>query len=307
MLKMSRKRMRGADWFGVTMPRNSLALVLWLMLVLAPPVYAGEGVFEINQACALNTGCFSGDSAGFPVTISDSGSYRLTGKLSGATGDGISIEASQVTIDLMGFSLCSGTGSGLIASTPMADIVVMNGTVCDWGGVGIDLGTSASSRVINVLATGNGSAGIRVGTDSSVFDSIARGNSSVGIQSGSGSVIRDNVANANGDGIVASFHSIVRGNSATNNGFNGIFANMASIVAQNSAYNNGNDQISTQSNCQVTGNAVRSFAGQGFGMRLGIGTGYTGNTVTTQAGAAGTISSGVNQGGNACNGNTICP
>ena len=36
---------------------------------------------EINQACALSTGCFSGDTAGFPVTIDGTAgpSYRLTG------------------------------------------------------------------------------------------------------------------------------------------------------------------------------------------------------------------------------------
>ena len=40
--------------------------------MFALPAFADEGVLEINQVCAVNTGCFVGDSAGFPVTIMDS-------------------------------------------------------------------------------------------------------------------------------------------------------------------------------------------------------------------------------------------
>ena len=38
-------------------------------LALAPMAYAVDGVLEINQTCAVNTGCFAGDAAAFPVTI----------------------------------------------------------------------------------------------------------------------------------------------------------------------------------------------------------------------------------------------
>ena len=54
-----------------------------LTLALALPILASDGAVEINQACAENTGCFSGDTAGFPVTIDASAgrSYRLTSDL----------------------------------------------------------------------------------------------------------------------------------------------------------------------------------------------------------------------------------
>ena len=42
---------------------------------------ASDGVIEINQARALQGGVTEGDTPGFPVTISQSGSYRLTGNL----------------------------------------------------------------------------------------------------------------------------------------------------------------------------------------------------------------------------------
>jgi hypothetical protein len=61
-----------------------LSLLLVLFFCLPPAAYAAEGIAEINQTCAVQTGCFAGDSPGFPVTIDGSagGSYRLTSDLS---------------------------------------------------------------------------------------------------------------------------------------------------------------------------------------------------------------------------------
>ncbi len=56
-------------------------LILLLILALAGPALAVDGVAEINQTCAVQTGCFGGDAAGYPVTIDGTAgtSYRLTG------------------------------------------------------------------------------------------------------------------------------------------------------------------------------------------------------------------------------------
>ena len=55
-------------------------VLAFLTLTLSLPIFAVDGVLEINQTCAVNTGCFSGDAAGFPVTIDGSAglSYVLT-------------------------------------------------------------------------------------------------------------------------------------------------------------------------------------------------------------------------------------
>jgi hypothetical protein len=76
-------------------------LTLLLLLALATPALAVDGVLGINQACAVNTGCFAGDTPGFPVTISASGSYRLTSKLNvpDENTGGISVNANDVGID----------------------------------------------------------------------------------------------------------------------------------------------------------------------------------------------------------------
>ena len=74
-----------------------LPLIALLLLALAGPALAVDGVVEINQTCAVQTGCFSGDTAGYPVTITQPGSYRLTSNLAS--------------------SCCSGTSSGFSDGT----------------------------------------------------------------------------------------------------------------------------------------------------------------------------------------------
>lgn len=74
------------------------------------------------------------------VTISQPGSYYLTGNITVASGDGIDITASNVTLDLNGFTIRSssanGSGSG-VASTPptspagpiLNNITIRNGNI----------------------------------------------------------------------------------------------------------------------------------------------------------------------------------
>ena len=79
---------------------RAIPVSLVVLLSSVTSLHAGEGVLEINQACAVNpvTGCFSGDAPGFPVTIDGSAgrSYLLTGDLVIPDPDtsGISISAS---------------------------------------------------------------------------------------------------------------------------------------------------------------------------------------------------------------------
>ncbi len=92
------------------MSRVSPACVI-LLSFLSSVAHATDGVVEINQTCAVNTGCLPGDAAGFPVTIGESGSYRLTGDLvvptAGTTA--IDVTTSDVTIDFNGFGVFGPT------------------------------------------------------------------------------------------------------------------------------------------------------------------------------------------------------
>src|SRR5438046_162421 len=56
-----------------------IVLTAAFVVAFAGASYASDGVVEINQARALAGGVTRGDAPGFPVTISQPGSYRLTG------------------------------------------------------------------------------------------------------------------------------------------------------------------------------------------------------------------------------------
>lgn len=99
-------------------PLRTLHLVPLLWIGLATSAFAQEAPpLEINQTCAIETGCFPGDDPGFPVTIAEPGDYVLTSNLrsGGATSEGLwSIDSTSpaTTIDLQGFSVAwSGDGS----------------------------------------------------------------------------------------------------------------------------------------------------------------------------------------------------
>ena len=77
----------------------------------------------INQGKALMGNVTPGDAAGFPVTLSQPGSYVLTSNLtvSNANTHAIDITVDDVTVDLNGFviqgpTVCTGGGSSLSCS-----------------------------------------------------------------------------------------------------------------------------------------------------------------------------------------------
>ncbi|MBY6203515.1 hypothetical protein [Halomonas denitrificans] len=104
--------------FRNRLPSTLAAATLVLALstaALDSPAVAGEGAIEINQLCVA-TGCFDGDSPGWPVRITEPGSYVLTSNLDvPSSSEGVEIQASQVVLDLGGHAIRSGhvcTGDG---------------------------------------------------------------------------------------------------------------------------------------------------------------------------------------------------
>ena len=104
--------------------------------------------------------------AGFPIVISQPGSYQLGGDITGCTGkDGIEIATSNVTLDLDGHNVNGGgTGSGSLAGIKNTgangQLIVKDGHVQQWGGSGIDLTGSSVAQVDHMVATYNGGYGI---------------------------------------------------------------------------------------------------------------------------------------------------
>ena len=204
---------------------SSFALLLAAMLAFAASAGAVDGTIEINQAKVMA-------GSGFPFIISTpNSSYRLTGSLSVPAGvDGIDVTASNVTIDLNGFSITAPGNPGVtitgINASFQSDVTVENGTATGFA-VGIQVGSVGIVR--NMHADANG-AGISVGNNSVVAGCTAN-NSTIlgawGIICSGGSAISGNTTNANNFyGIKCNGSGcLISGNTANSNGNEGIFAN----------------------------------------------------------------------------------
>jgi hypothetical protein len=266
--------------------RSQTALgVFVLMLGLAVPALAVDGVREISQTCAVNTGCFSGDTAGFPVTIVASGSFRLTSDLSvDVPTTLIDIAASDVTVDLNGFHIRgTGGGGGDGVSSIASNVTVRDGSVGPVGAVGVNL-TGSRARVEGVRVSGAFSGGIATGFNSLVTGcSVSQSSFGPGIETDSGSRVIANVATGNdANGISVSDSTLVEGNTVTGNAGRGIHAGARSIVKGNVSASSGSTGIRVSSSSLVKDNVVSDGATSGI-FALGFGT-IVGNTVTNNGG-----------------------
>ncbi|MEE8164569.1 MAG: right-handed parallel beta-helix repeat-containing protein [Myxococcota bacterium] len=262
-------------------------LILLLILALAGPALAVDGVAEINQSCAVQTGCFGGDAAGYPVTIDGTAgtSYRLTGDLIVPDDDtnGIRVNAPSVTIDLNGFEIvrsgCEGTTTdcttkrglgtgvgveeGLPSSQEIFGITVKNGSITGMAHYGVYLGEQA--EVSGLRVRWNRFDGIRVDKGSIVSGSTAYENGRNGIYAKAGSTVLGNAVYENGyHGISVFAGSIVSGNAAYRNGDDGIYTSVGSTVSDNATYYNGDDGIWVSRGSTVYGNTVQSNMNDGI-------------------------------------------
>ena len=281
-----------------------LAVYSLLLLALAGPALATDGVAEINHTCAAQTGCFSGDTAGYPVTISEPGSYLLTSNLivPDKDTDGIKVGTSSVTIDLNGFEIVRSDCVGATTSC----IPAM--------GTGFGSGVERASSLIrgtsvkNGSITGMGRAGVFLGEQAEVSGLRVRWSREDGIRAGIGSIVSGNTTRENGlDGISVDDASTVTDNTAYGNGGDGIRTGAGSTVSGNTAFQNLGDGIVTGVGSAVQRNTVRSNAGHG--LRLSSDAAYRENVITNNT--VGAVIFGVNRGDNYCAGTGVvsatCP
>ena len=213
-----------------------VSLFVLLFIASSSRAMAADGVLEINQTCAVNTGCFPGDTAGFPVTIQSSAarSFRLTSDLGplGANQNGIVVTANNATIDLGGFQIygattcsvlpvtCSpiGTGVGVLGGS---NLVVRNGTIHGMGDDGIRLDYSSSAEELHLFQ--NGGDGLEFGNDGTGNSNHSTSNGVDGIRCAAGCILAGNSVVGNGaTGIEGGAGGVIQGNSARENGGIGI-------------------------------------------------------------------------------------
>jgi hypothetical protein len=194
--------------------------------------------------------------------ISESGSYYLTGDRL-CSGNGIQVDANDVTIDLMGYTL-KGTVSSVLGihMSGRSNVEIRNGTVRDFS-IGIHEGginPGINHRIIAVRSIHNGSIGIYLkGSEHLVKDCTVSDNGTsytgkyvFGIVTDEYCTVTDNKVHGNGIsatgdyvyGIKTYMGSIVTGNTITNNGTSaggevyGIHS-VGSTVTGNTAVYNG--------------------------------------------------------------------
>jgi hypothetical protein len=129
---------------------SKLWLITLLSLSLLSPAAAPAGS-DIYVGGPYGTKITS-----LPYTISAPGSYYLGGNLSYAGGNGITVNADNVTLDLMGFTLSgSGNNNFGIYLHDRKNVEIRNGTVSSWNTGIYEDGTGMAHRVINIRAEGN--------------------------------------------------------------------------------------------------------------------------------------------------------
>ena len=142
----------------------------------------------IDQARAEAGGVAHGDAPGFPVTLSQPGTYRLTGNLhvADANTHAIEITADRVTLDLNGYSItgpvtCGGSNPAALLCTPST---------------GNGMGVYAWNRIQTSVANGAISGfhtGVYGGYSAEIRNLRIRNMRSTGILGSTGSAITDNV------------------------------------------------------------------------------------------------------------------
>ena len=109
----------------------SSLLFTTVILSAVTPALAVDGQVVITHAKALAGNVTPGDAAGYPVTISKPGSYKLASNLIvPERKTGIQVTSDNVTIDLNGFTLHGVTVASYgITGGSMKSLTIENGTI----------------------------------------------------------------------------------------------------------------------------------------------------------------------------------
>jgi len=239
-------------------------------LMLAGSAHAVDGVIEISHACASSaSGCTAtgSDTGGYPVTIGQAGSYRLTSNLTvPANTGGIQIipgTPGVISIDLNGFEIagpatcggcpvtsCTGGGSekGIYSTGAVAGVSIRGGTIRGMGAGGIDITGGVETENVAVLQNGGSGIKATVGPAylfrTAIDRNLADG---LGVDTNFPAVVRDSVSSCNGHlGFAVGVSSLVKDNILLTNGGFGLQCGFGAGSGGNVLLNNngGGSQIS---------------------------------------------------------------
>ena len=260
---------------------------------LTPPGAPGETMKSLEQVEPRTP------IPSLPYTISESGSYYVTGNLSSTT-HGIVIETSGVTVDLMGFSLTGdGTSSypdydyGIYVdgstNAVIKNLVIKGGRI---GGFfeGLYCRYMNNSRIEQMVVSGNTDKGVFLNgysgqcdgntiSDSTISENGGHGVFLHGSNSGqcNGNTITDCTISGNGDDAVTLYGSggLCNGNTVAN-----------CTIGNNTG--RGIDLVGTQGQCDgntLQGNSIKGNVDRGIAIFWGDGNRVEANTIWGTTGA----------------------
>jgi len=248
--------------------KRSFLALLGLALLNAAPVLADDSFYVIAAGSKAGTQIKS-----VPYTISSPGLYCLAKNLTYAatTSNAITVNASDVTLDLNGFCLTgpgktSGSGYyGISIDAGANNVEIRNGSVKSFGNDGIHAAGSIGIRVIGLRVSDNGSAGVwMAGHNHLVMGCSLFTNNTFGATIATGILKGNHSYNNGGQGLNAGDGSTISGNVCMNNVGAGISAGSGSSVLDNTVMGNGQEGILTSVGCTVTRNTSRGNTGTGI-------------------------------------------
>jgi len=191
----------------------AVAKILATCLCLPGTALAIDGQRLITHAAALRGGVTPGDTPGFPVSITQSGSYRLATNLDiPVNRDGLLIRANNVTIDLNGWRI-----SGRQARHGVA--VLMS-----YGSVTVRQGVIAGFTSSGIMGLGSGL----------IVENVQISNVSTGIMGGNALMVIGSEVSHSGNGVVCQEACHISGSSFRVNSSTAVL--MASGVVLDSTF-----------------------------------------------------------------------
>lgn len=272
--------------------RTVAALAVLALLAASIPLVAGDltppagpvtptmkPLDQIEPRTAMNAANTPGD-ADSVFRITQPGSYYLTANLTGVSGkSGIEIAASNVTIDLMGFTLQGVPGSldGIRTDGFRNGFTIRNGSVTGFGQDGIDSvqgGFGEACTVEHVDVSSNAGIGLRLNNRAVARECSVRLNGGDGITTQIGALIESCTVNQNtGRGILADIGSNVVGCISRQNTLAGIQSFGSGSISDCVTRDNQAGGILARDGCTVRGNTCCFNFGpgiqiDGFGSRI---------------------------------------
>jgi hypothetical protein len=225
----SERMMAPKSWLSL-----SALTVALLVATSVPPSRAADGVILINQSKVAAAG-------GFPYKVTAAGSYQLAGNLTVVAGDGITVSASPVTIDLYGFAISTSTvsaSSSAIVGSGGA-LTVFNGSIIGFG---------------NGVTASGGSLSVRNVTFSKV---------QLGINSHASAARLTNLSVQGSFGI-SCFGDCVVMNSTVSAAFNPLTDERGGLVAMNNILTGASGVTTDMASGLILGNIIANAGGSVF-------------------------------------------